>query len=323
MMKTNSLHDVVNFIQTHDDFLVVCHHNPDGDALGSLIALTVALRKLGKQVQAVCADPVPHKYFGMPYANLIIQPGQARPARTAICVDCAEAERMGSAGVLYEQADDKLCIDHHQTSQSDADVCLIDPTAAATGELIYELICALHVPMDANLAVCILAAISTDTGHFSYGNTTPRSFRCAAALLEAGADLKMMCRNLYKNRTFSATALLGIAITKIEMLSQGKAALTVLTQADFSRCGAAEAESEGIIDYVRDIETTHIAALIRECASGDIKVSLRSKGTINVADLCATAGGGGHLGAAGVTFREKTLDEVLLWTREILLKAVE
>ena len=294
------LNDAVRFIRAHDDFLLISHVSPDGDTLGSGLALYAALVQLGKRAQLVCEEPVPHIYRFLPNAGQVALPTSARQTDAVICIDCADIARTGRCRPLFDAAGYTLNVDHHGTNNRYAQNNFVQK-AGATGELIYEILLRLKVSLTKDIASCLYAALTTDTGNFAYSDTTPDTLRIAAELLEAGIDLPYLNRALFRTVPLHKTKLLGVAITKTQLFEHGRIGMSALTQADMKSCNATGEDAEGIIDTIRDIDTVEIAALLRESSDGLIRVSLRGKSAADVSQIAVASGGGGHRLAAGCT----------------------
>lgn len=290
----------VRFFSEQNDIVFMAHVSPDGDTLGSCLALYLMAQQLGKTAQIVCEEPVPAIYRFLPCAAAVTLPGDAREAAAAMCVDCADIARTGACAPLYHAAKATFNIDHHGTNNRYADGNFVRH-CAATGELVYALLRALRLRLTPDIAACLFAAIATDTGNFSYSNTTADTFRITAELLDAGVDLPELNRRLFRTIPYRKTKLLGLAITKIELFCAGRGGIGFLTQEELRACGATGEDAEGIIDSIRDIDSVEIAALLRESTDGRIRVSLRGKSTVNVNDIAVAFGGGGHRFAAGCT----------------------
>jgi len=304
----DALRSIAQIILQNDDFLIIAHVSPDGDTLGCALALAGTLARLSKRVQAVCENRVPHIYEFLPGAQGILTSGDAREARVAIAVDCADAERLGSAQSLFRAARITCNIDHHFTNSEYADHNYVDGAAAATGEMIFSLIEELGVEPDRDAATCLYAAIMSDTGNFAYSNTTPETMRVAARLMEFGADNTEINRLIYRTIPFHKQKLLGLALAKLTLREEGKVGVTSLSMEEIASCGATEEDTEGIIDHIRDIEGVELALLIRESQPGVCKVSLRSKLYADVGAIAKRMNGGGHKRAAGYTAYDN-LDE--------------
>ncbi|HWQ59193.1 MAG TPA: bifunctional oligoribonuclease/PAP phosphatase NrnA [Clostridia bacterium] len=294
----DALSSIAELIEQNDDFLVLAHVSPDGDTLGSALALARMLISMGKRAQCVCEDAVPHVYEFLPGASSVLRPEEARHARVAIAADCADAERLGSALPLFNAAQARVNIDHHATNRGYAQYNYVEK-AGATGELIYRLFVRLNVRSDADAARCLYAALMSDTGCFAYSSTTPDTLRIAASLMESGADNAEINRRVYRTIPLHKQKLLGAALTKLALHAGGRVGLSCLSAGEISACGASGEDTEGIIDHIRDVEGVELAILIRESGPGAFKVSLRSKHYADVGAIAARMGGGGHARAAG------------------------
>lgn len=290
------------FIKTHDDFLLIAHVSPDGDTLGSCLALYCALLSLGKKAQITCEEPVPHTYRFLPHADRVCLPKDAVPAETVIAVDCADILRTGDCKDLFLAAKHTLCIDHHATNPLYAEENFVE-IVAATGELIFRVLCALGIAVDTDMATCLYTALACDTGNFAYSNTTPDTFRIMAELLESGIDLPEVNRRLFRSEPVRKTRLRARAVTKMQLHCDERIGVAALSLDDFADCGATGEDNEGVIDAIRDIDTVEIAAILRECLDGAIRVSLRAKHSADVSIVAQKFGGGGHRRAAGCTLR--------------------
>jgi len=301
---TSDLTSIADALRGHDRFLVVTHESPDGDALGSLLAATLALRALGKDAAMYLAGdvPIPREYAFMDLSGLLrAAPPDARE-RVLVTVDCAKAERIGDPDATT-RAPLVLNVDHHHDNTRFGDANLIVADASSTGEVLRDVFAELGVELTPELAEPLYIALVTDTGRFQYANTTPKALRLAAELVEAGADVHAIFQHVYESVEFAKLKLLARALERAEVLEGGRLVVSDLLRADFAAAGAAEAYSEGIIDYLRAVEGAELAALIREQPPNSTaarKVSLRA--SIDELDVSAIArifGGGGHRQAAG------------------------
>src|SRR6476469_8263931 len=299
------LQAVVAALREHDRFLVVTHENPDGDALGSLLATTLTLRELGKDVEMYLggSGALPREYAFMHLDGLRRSLPDDLERRVLVAVDCAKADRMGPDPEPVERASLVLNIDHHHDNTRFGDVNLIVADASSTGEVLRDLIRELDVELTPELAEPLYIALVTDTGRFQYTNTTPKSLRLAAELVEAGADVHAVFQQVYESVEFAKLKLLARALDRARELEGGLIVVSHLLRNDFAEVGASEAYSEGIIDSLRAVEGSVLSALIREPPrdEGPVhRVSLRA--SIDELDVSAIArlfGGGGHRQAAG------------------------
>lgn len=312
----------VRFLQEQDDLTLIAHISPDGDTLGSSLALMRALRQLGKRVQVVCANPVPATYRFCPHAEEVLLPDAARQTDAVVTVDCADKLRTGACATLFERARNTLNIDHHGTNHGFAQENWVEH-AGATGELIYRILVRLGVKPDVETASLLYVALASDTGNFSYSNTTPDTFRITADLLECGIDLPELNRRLFRTIPFRKLLLQARAFAGCELYEDERIAISALTRQDLAACGAVPDDAEGLIDSLRDIETVEIAAVLREQLDGRIHVSLRGKRVADVSQVALRFGGGGHRLAAGCVIApplRAAVNAVLDAAREVLLQ---
>ncbi len=288
------------FIESHTDFVLAAHRSPDGDTLGSCLALYHALRTLHKTATVACVDPVPPYLRFLPGSDTVVQTLRAVP-EAAIYVDCADHARVDALQDTLEQAPFQFCIDHHGTNpRSTKDGDWVE-NVAATAELIERLIRALGVPVTKEIAECLFTGIATDTGNFAYSNTTPDTFRIAAELAETGIELPELNRRLFRTMPLRKGRLIAHTLQTMELYEHDTVVIACITQKDLFACSAEEADCEGLIDYLRDLEPVEIACTLRESPDGKIRGSLRSKRGADVSAVAAAFRGGGHQRAAGCT----------------------
>jgi phosphoesterase RecJ-like protein len=315
MQTSSDLQAVVASLREHDRFLVVTHENPDGDALGSLLAMTLALRQLGKDVDMYLAGDgaLPAEYAFMQLDGLLREVPADMEERTLVAVDCAKADRMGPDTTPIERAQFVIDIDHHHDNTRFGDVNLIVADASSTGEVLRDVFRELGVELTPEIAEPLYIALVTDTGRFQYANTTPKSLRLAAELVEAGADVHAVFQQVYESVQFAKLKLLARALERARVLEGGSIVVSYLLRNDFGDVGAAEPYSEGIIDYLRAVEGAELAALIREPPRDDAparRISLRASiDELDVSAIARAFGGGGHRQAAGFQ-SEASIDEI-------------
>lgn len=284
------------------DVLLACHINPDGDTLGSMIALGLGLEEhLGKTVTLLSADGVPAIYDFLPAVDRIAPATERRDFDLAIVLDAGDLTRVGRAREAAESAPLLIDIDHHVTANAFGDIRLLDATAAATGEIVYDLLAALGVPLTRPLAEALLCALLTDTGSFRFLNVTPRTLRIAAEMVAAGASPDRIAEQVFENKPFAAQKLLGRALDSMRRSPDGRIAWTHITQADFAETGGTDQDTEGIVSAVRAVRGTDVALFLREMPSGRLRVSLRSRDPFDVSQVAQRFGGGGHRLASGCT----------------------
>ena len=314
------LQAVADTLRAHDRFLVVTHENADGDALGSLLATTIALRQLGKNVEMYLSgnSPVPQEYSFMRLDGVLRELPDDIGERVLVAVDCAKADRIGPDPAPVERAKLVVDIDHHHDNTRFGSVNLIVPDASSTGEVLRDVFAELGVEITPEIAEPLYIALVTDTGRFQYTNTTPKSLRLAAELVEKGADVHAVFQQVYESVEFAKLKLLARALDRARVLEGGRIVVSHLLRTDFAEVGAVEPYSEGIIDYLRAVEGCELAVLIREPPRDDgpvRRVSLRA--SVDELDVSAIARlfGGGHRQAAGFS-SEKSIDEITELVRQ-------
>lgn len=278
--------------------LISVHKNPDGDALGSQLGLMLALEKLGKQVAAHNLDPVPETYRFLPGNDRITSGPNVAGTYDAFIVLDADPPRTGlftgawPAGTLVN-------IDHHVTNPKEWALTWLDPESTATGEMIYRLITKAGIPIDRDIALCLYTAIFTDTGSFRYSNTTAESMRIAAMLIDAGADPWLVTENVYESFAFRRISLLGQVLAGAQRSPDGRIAWVQVTEEMYRQTGTSAEDTDNFVNFVRSIKGVEIAILFRQTAASQYKISLRSKGRVDLTGMATTLGGGGHKNAAG------------------------
>ncbi|NLC56864.1 MAG: bifunctional oligoribonuclease/PAP phosphatase NrnA [Armatimonadetes bacterium] len=280
--------------------LLACHVNPDGDTMGSALALGLALQHAGKKVTLVSPDEVPLPYHFLPGSHQFQRSVPEGDYDVAAALDCDGESRMGSAAPAVRRAAQVIEIDHHTGTDRFGDIVVVDPTAAATGELVFGLLRLLALPITADVATNLYVALMTDTGSFRFANTTARCLRIAAELVDCGADPFRIADHVYETRSRAATLLLGRALASLKLSDDGQIAWGRLTAEDFQQAAATDAETEGIVNHLRAIAGVRVAILLRE-VNGKVRVSLRSREPVDVAAVARVFGGGGHRVAAGCT----------------------
>lgn len=289
-------------IRASQRIVIATHVNPDGDALGSLCALALACERLGKEVARVSVDGVPAMYAGLPSVDRVLAAAPQGSFDLGIGVDADGADRLGTAEAAILACPTVIDIDHHTGADRYGTIQLIDPTAAATGELVFDLIRALGVPLDPEIAECLMMAIVTDTGAFRFPSVKPRTLRIAAELIEADAHPAPIVEQVYGQRSPGATRLFGRALERMgQPPGDSRIAWSALSQDDFRETGAREEETDGIINELRAVKGVDLAMLLREAKDGQIRVSFRAREGVDAAALAARFGGGGHRAASGAT----------------------
>ena len=305
---------IAEWLKESDHIAIITHIMPDGDALGSSLALMHALRDMGKSAFVCDRDAVPGYLHMLPGWETVVMPDAfPYPPKAVIAIDCADEGRMGTAGSLMNGDIRKAVIDHHETNKTAIVPALVDGEASASGVLVLDVIKELGAEITKEIALCLYTAISTDTGNFSFSNTTPEALQAVADCLKAGVDVSDMSYQLFRKKTQGRTKLLGRALNGIEYLADGQIALIRLRRADFAECGAADSDTEGIVNFGIDTAGAEVAILAVERV-GSTKFSLRTRERVSASQVAATMGGGGHARAAGVTLQlplNEAVDQVL------------
>ena len=324
---TSEVEAVADAIRGHDRFLLVTHENPDGDALGSLLALKLALAELGKDAVMYLygSGPLPAEYRFMSLEELHRELPADWRERVLVAVDCANESRLGPEPEPLASAPLVLDIDHHHDNSRFGTVNLVIPNASSTGEVLRDLFAELGVPLSPEIAEALYIALVTDTGRFQYTNTTAKTLRLAAELVEAGADVHRIFRDVYETVQFAKLKLLARALERAQIYDGGRLVISYLLRSDFTDIGAAETYSEGIIDYLRAVEGADMAAMIREPPRSDRparRVSLRaSNDELDVSAIARRSGGGGHRQAAGFSSDDSIEEITEFLKREFLASA--
>jgi phosphoesterase RecJ-like protein len=310
---------VADAIRDGERFVLTTHENPDGDALGSLLATKLAFGQLDKDVvMALPGDaPLPGEYLFMPLAELHRRWPDDVSNRILVALDCANESRIGDPDVLG-RVPFTIDIDHHHDNTRFGDVNLIVSDASSTGEVLRDVFRELGVELTPEIAEALYIALVTDTGRFQYTNTTPKALRLAAELVEAGADVHRVFQGVYESVQFAKLKLLARALDRAQVYEGGRIVISYLLRTDFAEVGAAEPYSEGIIDYLRAVEGADMAVLIREPpreGGPTRRVSLRASiDELDVSAIARKSGGGGHRQAAGFS-SEDSIEEITEFVR--------
>lgn len=305
------LDGVMEAISRAKTIALVCHVSPDGDTVGSALAMRLGLMELDKQVTLFCQDKIPDILRFLPGAEGFRMPETA-DARfdLLLCLDVSDEKRMGRCNVLLNMADATAQVDHHGTNTSYCQANFVDGSAPANCLIIYELLQRLGCAITADVALCLAVGLSTDTGHLVYNSTTPEAYRVMGELVEAGAPIAEAYRRLYRERPPRQVALLAKALESLTFHEEGKITSIRLTQKDFADCGALSEDAEIIVNYGLDVKGVAMCVFAREQADGSIKLSLRAVAPCRVSSVAQAFGGGGHAQAAGASV-QLSLDEAV------------
>jgi phosphoesterase RecJ-like protein len=286
---------VLESIAARKRFLLTSHARPDGDAVGSALACAQILRSLGKEADVVLSDGIPYIYRPLPYADQVVQGNSVNGHyEAAIILECDSLVRTGLEGLESKFV---INIDHHYSGKPYGHINWIDPEACATAEMIYRLGRETGVPITKEIATCLYTAVMTDTGSFRFSGTTARTFALAAELVRCGADPVKCAQNVYFANPTSKMRLLGAALSTLHR--EGSLVWMHITRAQIDYCGAFDEDAEGLVNYAISIAGVQVAAFFRELPDKRYRVSLRSKGEVNVAAVAENFGGGGHHNASG------------------------
>ena len=291
---------IIEVIREHETFCIVGHIRPDGDCIGSQLGLAIALRNEGKKVTIWNEDAIPQKYKFLDPEGLIEKPRPGKKFDCVIATDCASYQRLGKAGECILDRKILINIDHHESNPRYGDVNWVSPREPSCGELIYRLLKVARWPITKPVADLLFTAISTDTGSFQYPTTRPGTFHTGAELVTRGANLATICHEVYQSYPVSRAKLLRHVYSKFRLADNDRIAWFWLKQADFNRTGAESDDTEGLIDHIRAIEPVVVACVFEELEPELTRISLRSKNpAVNVNEIAAQFGGGGHPAAAG------------------------
>lgn len=301
-LTNNTFEEIAGVLSASEKILIFPHVNMDGDALGSAAALCRGLRSIGKECYVLLEDEIPSNLAFLDKGYCTEDQNIIERADVSVCVDCGDTGRFEKRKEKFAQAPVSVCIDHHATTEFFCSFSYVDPKAAATGELIFRLLKAMGIEIGRDIAEPLYAAVSTDTGNFRYSNTTGETHLIAAELLDAGISAGDISIEIYENARIEKLLLEAAALRTMTTLSGGKGVIAYVTQEMLRETGARSDETEGIVQKLRSIAGVEVAALMKETDDGRIKVSMRSKKYVNVAEIAAEFSGGGHIRAAGCTF---------------------
>jgi len=330
-MWTEQLKEAAAFIRDRDDFLIVSHVQPDGDAISSTVTVAWMLEKLGKKYTMLNEGPVPSRLRFLWKSSEILSleddvssdsHASARLFRNVICVDCADYARVGRTGQWFAPDAELLNIDHHPTNNGFGLVNLMKFHAAATAEILFELLDELGLKPDTDVASAIYTGLLTDTGGFRYSSTSPLVMAMASRLLEAGVDGPELAERLLERMTAGQLRILQRGLSRLELSSDQRIAWLWVTSEDLEETGATNEDLEGIVNYPRNIEGVEVGLLFKQNGQQSVKVSMRSAGKVNVAEVAQRFGGGGHVRAAGCRLTDP-LPEVIRQVIEEVRKALD
>ncbi|MDD2732728.1 MAG: bifunctional oligoribonuclease/PAP phosphatase NrnA [Desulfuromonadaceae bacterium] len=306
---TETIRQIIELIRSNSSFLITTHEGPDGDAVGSSLALASFLRNLGKNVTVHYQDAVPDLYAFLPGTDSVLQHIPDQHFDVSFVLDVGERKRAGKEFCDFLRVTTTVNLDHHLSCENFADYNLIDSQAAATGIIVYRLAAAYGYHFDRDTALCIYAAVITDTGSFRYSNANREAFTVAGEMIACGVNAWDVAEKLYENQPQKRLELLAKCLSTLEVFKDGKAASVTATSDMFAACGANAELTDGFVNYPRSVRGVEVAIFFRQLEEKKFKVGFRSKGKVNVAAFSAALGGGGHHNAAGCTV-DGSLEEV-------------
>lgn len=308
---------ICRVLREKERFLIACHENPEGDAIGSELALALALRKMGKTATVLNADPVPANLLFLPGAGTVVFAEDGSKYDVAVVVDCGSPERTGHVARELLKCPLLVNIDHHRTNGDLGELSLVDPDAAATGLLIHRVLSAMKFEIGLDVATNLYVAVLTDTGSFHYGSSSPEAFEVAGEMVRRGVDPWAVAEQVYETQSARRLRLLGRVLDSLDVSSDGRVAFITTMCADLREFDCGKDALEGFINYPRSIVGVEVAVSFREEEGGVFRVSFRSKGRVDVSAVAARFGGGGHRNAAGCTVpgtlayvRKRVLEEL-------------
>jgi phosphoesterase RecJ-like protein len=291
---------IIATVNKGNTFAIGGHMRPDGDCIGSELAIASALRDLGKKVTVFNQDAMPDKLAFLDPKKILRAAQKPRAFDCVLVTDCANHERLGTIRETVSNRGTLINIDHHNSNTRYGDINWVDGKSASTGEMIFRLMKQAKWPVTPLIADCLFTAISTDTGSFQYATTRPSTYQAAAELVNRGANLARICDEVYQSYPLSRVKLQKHMYNSFKLIEQNQVAYFWIRQADYKKAGAVPDESEGLIDHIRDIQGVKVACLFEEIEPNITRISLRSKlPKLDVSTIAVDFGGGGHMSAAG------------------------
>ena len=318
-------HELTSLIQTHQSFALFCHINPDGDCIGAVLAMYQVLKKMGKQVYPISFHGVPSFLRFLPHADEIIPGDKAKDltAEVAIILDCGDEKRVGEELIpVLRRAAKRISIDHHISNNfSFADLNYVDPHASSASELIFRFLQQENSPLNSDIATCLYTGIMYDTGRFKHPTTTPQVFQVCSELVAAGADPSQIAIQVYDGRSVAHLRLLGYSLSNIHIEENNALAWAVIERDRVEAMGAKDEDFDGVVEMLGAHEGCEIHIIFSAGTDSRVRVSMRSKGNVDVSRIASKFGGGGHRAAAGLRLSKpmaEVIDMVLNECRERL-----
>lgn len=295
------LDDINDVIKKYNNIYIASHIQPDGDNIGSILSMGLALMELEKNVYMLKSDTIPSDYEFLPGIEMIKEYQELNNLDILITLDCSDIDRLGPNKDLLAKAKYVINIDHHISNTNFGNINFVDSNAAATGELVYHIINKLGIGISKEIATNLYTAISTDTGSFKYESVSDRTHEIIARLYKCGIDNAYINNKLYHSRSLERTNLLISSFSTLNTFADNKAAIVKVTQKMLDSTNTKMEDTEGIISFIKDIDSVEVACLLKEFGDRETKISMRSKSYIDVSKICESFNGGGHIRAAGCT----------------------
>ena len=297
----------VRALKDAGDVTIACHVNPDGDALGSLLGASLALRKIGKTTYPTWGTTpmtLPVQYEFLPASDTLVQPGDVPVASTFLALDCGAADRLGDLEAHMSKSGVVVNVDHHPGNDEFGNLNVVVTSASSTAELVTRLIQDAGIEIDRDIATCLYTGVVTDTGRFQYSNSSPDTLRLAAELLSLGVPATEIAKDIFESAPFGYLKLLGRVLDRALLFDAERFVYSWVTRQDLDETGVSIEETDQLIDFIRSTRAADVAAMFKEQSDGRYRVSLRSKGPVSVGAIARARGGGGHELAAGYTADE-------------------
>ncbi len=312
------LNQIASALEGAKSIAIMPHVSADGDAIGSSLALAIALSNGQRKVKVFLEEDVPFIYSFLPGKELAeVYRKSADHYDTVVALDCGDTGRLGRRLEIFNDGRITINIDHHNTNSEFAFHNFVDIGASAVGEIIYQLIQMMGLDISKEMAACLYVAIATDTGGFRFSNTTALTHQITSDLVNRGIDVADISQRIFNSTTLGKIKLTGVAIESLEIMDNGKIAIISITNEEMEKSGAIDEDSDGLVNIARNINGVEVAAMIRQRDDGEIKVNLRAAGVVDVSAIASLYKGGGHKKAAGYTI-QSTLEEA----KEKLLKDI-
>lgn len=298
-MNLNDVKEIFDIIDKSNDICIVGHKAPDGDCIGSVMALYEFLKPMNKNLTLCIDGSIPYNYKAFVDENLLLKEYDGSKFDAVIILDCSDSQRLGKFNEVLNNTKKTICIDHHKTNLKFADINIIDADMSSTGELLYDVMMTQGNKITKRVAECIYIAILTDTGKFSYSNTSSNTHKKTAELIEMGVDVSSIDNTIYNSKPSNVVKAFIDCVSSIELFLNNKIGIARITKKILSDNDVEMGDIDGVVEFIREINEVEVACVLKEYEDNNTKVSLRSKGNIDVSKISLTFGGGGHAKAAG------------------------